>query len=272
MVEIIRGKKDTGDETRINAWAVLRYSMIFAAIVVPADFVMLEFPAIVLATWLVARRVARRYRRQITAYEALQLAVASYAWMFIAWLFQTGVNTPPLGFVGFLLAWQVISFVTVWTAYVWLARFVIRRNLGIQSRVEEAGTASQMLAQQEERYAEAKARTITLGVAWLSVGILGLPAVILFGVIVVIVLRLLGLEIDEGGILLCFGGRSPSPPHGMDVFRLSQVRGGLSQPPAGAVAAPVPSRRLNGVSVPVLPRKDVSWHRCTHHSSGLHGA
>jgi hypothetical protein len=79
-----------------------------------------------------------------------------------------------------------------------MLRFVIRRSLQLRPHAEEAETAPPMLAQQEERYAEAQARAITLGVGWLSVAALGLPAVILLGVIVAVGLGLMGFEVSEG--------------------------------------------------------------------------
>jgi hypothetical protein len=198
MPDVIRSEGEPVDETRIDAGTVLRYSVIFAAIVVLPNLVGLGLPAMVLATWVIGRRFARRYRRQITTRETLQLALASWAWTFVAWLLQTATNPGPLGFVGFLLVWQAVAFVTIWAAYVWLARFMIRRALGAAADGEERGSASRMLAQQEERYAEAKARTLTLVVAWLSVGPLGILLAVLVGVIVAIGLGLMGLEVGEG--------------------------------------------------------------------------
>src|SRR5262245_30892256 len=100
------------------------------------------------------------------------------------------------------LVWQVVGFVTVWGAYVWLARFVIRRTLRLQPHIREAESASAMFAQQDEQYAEATARTATLATAWLLVGSAGLFGVILISLLIValvaVVLALLGLEVGGG--------------------------------------------------------------------------
>jgi hypothetical protein len=187
-----------GNDIRIDPSDLLRYSAIFAAIVGPAKVFGLGFPAIVVATWVVARQIARRYRRQITARETLQLACVSWVVPFLVWLVQTLAGNPSLGFFGFLFVWQALELVLVWTAYVWLARFVIGRALGTHIPVREPTSASDILARQQEQYAEANARTLTLAVAWLSIGMLGLPLIFLFGAIVTIVVGLMGFEVSAG--------------------------------------------------------------------------
>ena len=84
---------------------------------------------------------------------------------------------PSLGLFGFLFVWQALELVLVWTAYVWLARFVIGRALRTHIPVREPTSASDILARQQEQYAEANAPTLTLAVAWLSIGMLGLPLI-----------------------------------------------------------------------------------------------
>jgi hypothetical protein len=195
---------DGGGQRRqaLGAGAVLRYSAIFAAITVPAYFVMLALPAILLATWIIARLFAQRYRRQIAAKETFLLALASWAWLFAAnCLHNVALDVPPL--TQFDLAFEALSFGTVWAAYVWLARFVIRRKLGLATGTGEAQSAQEALAQQEDRYAEAIARSVTLGVGWLTVGGLGIIVLLILLGIVAQVLTLAGVEI--GGAFGFYG-------------------------------------------------------------------
>jgi hypothetical protein len=199
MAGVIQSKIGISGAARIDVGAVLRYSVIFAAIVAPVRFIGLDFPAAVLAIWVIARSIARRYRRQITVRETFQLALASWTWTFVTWFLVTAVKTGSPGFLMLFLPWELVHLVFVWAGYLWLARLVIRRKLGSQLHMEEPSTAAQMLAQQEERYAEAKARAITLGVAgWLTLGSVVLLPLFVVGMIVVVLLGLMGLKVGEG--------------------------------------------------------------------------
>ena len=199
MGEVIQADDGSQRGHDLNAWAVLRYSVIFAAITVPASFVLLGFPAILLATWIIARQFADRYRRQMAARETFYLALASWAWLFVA----AGLKTVLLGVAPLLLfqlPWEAVTFVTVWAAYVWLARYVIRRKLRVEADTTQPRSPQATLAQQEERYAEATARSLTLGVAWLSVGLFGILGVVLLVGIVAVALALLGIEVGTSFI------------------------------------------------------------------------
>jgi hypothetical protein len=180
-------------ERGIDARAVLRYSGIFAAIVVPAGFIALGLPATVLAVWLISRMIARRYHRQLVVRETLILALASWAWTFLSWLLRELAAGAPAALIAFQLLWQAIALATTWAAYLWLSRWVIRRALGSESPVEQVQPPAGMLTRQKEQYAEATARSVTLGVAWLTVGAIALPAVFVLAFIVALPLSLLGL-------------------------------------------------------------------------------
>jgi hypothetical protein len=52
-----------------------------------------------------------------------------------------------------------------------------------------------MLARQKEQYTEATARAVTLAVAWLTVGAIGLPAIFIAAALVAVVLGLFGLPV-----------------------------------------------------------------------------
>jgi hypothetical protein len=187
----------TGPGPGMSPGAVVRYSLIFAVMTVPASFVFLGLPVAIAAVWIIARRIADRYQRQLTAAETFKLALASWGWMFLTSAFEA-VGTGTGAALVLMLPWQIISLATVWAAYVWLARYVIRRRLGLDQDTSEKAGADEILAQQEERYAEATARSLTMGVAWLTVGLFGMFGLLIVIGLVAVILTLIGVEVGGG--------------------------------------------------------------------------
>ena len=180
---------DSRAEQPLGIAGIIRYSAIFAAIVAPANLVFLGFPAGIFAIWLVARLIAKQHQRQITVTESFRLALGSWVSIAIVGFAIHGIPLTPF------LAFKLVEFATVWAAYLWLARYVIGRHVVAPKRAATL-SAEQMLALQKERYAEATARSLTLGVAWLTVGMFGMLLVIILALIVSVALSLLGLGGD----------------------------------------------------------------------------
>jgi hypothetical protein len=120
MTRVLPETQPANGQRPLDGRAVLRYSAIFAAIVVPAGFIALGLPATVLATWLIGRMIARRYHRQIVVRETLILALASWAWTLVASLLREVIADAWAGVIAFQLAWHAVAFVTTWAAYLWL--------------------------------------------------------------------------------------------------------------------------------------------------------
>jgi hypothetical protein len=179
-----------------EAW---RSSLPVAVLVAPLNLISLGFLTLPLAVWLIARRFARRYRRQMTPRETRLLAAASWTWMLLPGLIDWVTAGAPFALLLLLLPWRVIDFLMVWAAYLWLARYVVNRTLLLQPAPRtEPASASQLLDQQAEGYEEATARTLTLAAAWLPLGAAGIFLFVLLSAALGIVLTLLGVPLDAG--------------------------------------------------------------------------